>query len=458
MTSIRIGLGLLALALIHACAPTGTEPASATPPSPAFIPVGSSGPPLSLTYQATVPPGFPAPHSPLALPDGVRYSNSGIRMTGGYLAIEVVMAGRPTAQATLSCYGPTLANASTDASGRATIGPLEPETNYDLVVQAAGSASRRYMGIAIRQDETGWARITLESGQTLRGTIRASGQSVAGAVVSDGLNSAVTNDQGRFELQGIASNVTRFTVSKPGYGTLRPHWPSAGSQNGELDGELSATSMAVFVDTSFASSAIHRSFSRLVEAMRARGRRLTDGPPSDGGAWLLVVPSRPFSPEEAARIETYVSQGGKLMVMGEWGGYAGFDNVGTNVLAHRLGLHFNPDLVREDRTGSETLSIQGFERSVLANDSVRAMAVYRACSLFGLIPGHALAWTGIEAYHVQGAEAGSRAVALGGAFRAGKVVALADASAWSDEDADQNGIPNVMERDNLATLDQLLAW
>jgi hypothetical protein len=414
--------------------------------------------PLNLTYQTDVPAGFPTRQSPLSPPDGSRYSNSGMQMTGGYLAIELVQDGQPLPRATLACYGTTLASGATDATGRATIGPLEPASDYTLVIQAPGSATQRFTGITIRQDETGHARIGMARGQTLRGMVSAQGRPVADAVVSDGFNSTMSGPDGRYELQGLSSEGITASVSKVGYRTARQSWSSLAVGVGEQSWELSATPVATFIDTSLASSDAPGAFSRLTEALRALGHRLVAAPPGDGGIWVMAVPARPLSPAEVARVEAFVFQGGKVVLLGEWGGYAGFDNVGANALAHRLGVHFNPDLVREDKTGSDALVIQGFERSVLTSNAVSAVSMYRACSLFSLMPGTGLAWTGEGAYHVQTAESGRRAVAFGEAFGAGKVVALADASAWSDEDADSNGVPNVLERDNLKFFSQLLAW
>lgn len=458
MRWLRRGLCILSAAGLQACNIGAATPSVTLPEVPRPLSSPAAKNPLSLTYETAVPPGFPAPRSPLAPADGTRYSNPGMQMTGGYLAIEVVLDGQPLSGATIASYGVTLATASTDATGRATLGPLEPGEAYTLIAHAPGCASQRFTDVVVRQGEAGWARLGMERGQALRGSVSAAGRPLPDAVVSDGLNSTLSGPDGRYELQGLGTGPVTLSVSKTGHRLVRQAGDLLAPGASERHWALSPMPSEVFFDATFAAQRDQRAFSRLTEAMRAQGHRLVDAPPGEGGVWMIVVPARSFSAAEAARVEATVAQGGKVMLLGEWGGYAGFDNVGTNVLAHRLGVHFNPDLVREDRTGSDALLLQGLEPSVMTGDAVRTVAMYRACSLFGLLPGNGLAWTGEGAYHVQGAESGRRATVLGGAFGAGKVIALSDASAWSDEDADQDGIPNLLESDNLAFIQRLLSW
>ena len=69
------------------------------------------------------------------------------------------------------------------------------------------------------------------------------------------------------------------------------------------------------------------------------------------------------------------------------------------------------------------------------------------------------AQTSPQGYRVQdNAVSGAQSVVVAGPFKGGKAIAVADASAFSDDDSDGNGTANALEGNNLALIEKLFNW
>jgi hypothetical protein len=223
---------------------------------------------------------------------------------------------------------------------------------------------------------------------------------------------------------------------------------------------LSAATPVAYFDGSVAPGVPLSKLSGLQKALSDKGWQLASAPPEHEGVWVLVSPSQALSQDTIERLVTFVAQGGKLVIFGEWGGYSGFQNPGTNALAHALGLHFNPDLIRDpSSTNQDWLTIQSFPPGLSVVDGIKSLKFYQSASLFGLSPVNILAQTAVGTRHVQDdSEGGPYSVVMGGPYKAGKAIALGDTSAFTDEDSDGNGIPNINEADNSRFIAQLFDW
>jgi hypothetical protein len=337
---------------------------------------------------------------------------------------------------------------------------LAAATGYTVIVRAPGFATLRQPALEIKQKMTTTVRLALIPAATLGGRVSAAGQPVAGAVVSDGINSTLTDAEGRYTLEGVVPGQVTLRVSKPRFQASVRAWSGAAGPTGGLDFDLAATTGALFFDTRAASGLDPARYAGLKQALSGLGWSLVETPPpSPGDVWVLVCPASAPSAETIAQASAFVAQGGKLIMLGEWGGYGGFDNLGANALAHGLGLHFNPDLIRElGGRSPEWLSIKHFEPLVFGADGPQAAQLFNACSLYGLSAMRALASTGAQAYRIQSGEPATRPVVMGGPYGAGKAIALGDTSAFSDEDLNGNGTPDFKNADNLRFWEKLLAW
>lgn len=447
-----VTLAALALSGCGGSPPASSAPGGAGP--------GTNAPASTPQASPTAAPSF-SPYNPKLASDDAKagVSDAGIKVLGGALTVEATDGTHPIARAVVDVYGPTLATGVTDADGKAALGSLEPGAAYTVVVHAPGFAAVKQTQLEIKQKMTTSVRLALVPGATVSGRVVADAQPVGGAVVSDGLTSTITNAQGQYQLPGVATGSVTLRASKPGYKAGVHTLPVAGNTQSGVDLSLSASEGSLFFDTRLVKNLDVSKFTTLKAAFSAQHWKLIDTPPpSPGDVWVLVCPGRMPSDDTIAQATAFVAQGGKLILLGEWGGFAGFNNPGANAIAHPLGLHFNPDAVREFDNGAvgTALTIRKFEPLVFGTDTPSSVVLTNACSVFGLSAMRPLATTGPKAYHVQGGETETRTVAIGGPFGAGKAIAVGDTSGFSDGDGD--GTPDAKAADNLAFWSKLLAW
>ncbi len=443
---------LVAAGLAVASAMTGCwgQPGPIIPPPASVSPVKSPGP--------TINPPWSQPPAPL---DGA-YSDAGYAVFGGSLAVEALGEGQqPLKGAMFRVYGPTLATATADPSGRANFGPLAPGADYRLVVTHEGRATFMSAPFEVKKKLTVTQRASLAPGAVVKGRVTAGGSPIVGAVVSDGTSSVLTGADGAYELRGITPGSVTLTAGKPRFSLASKGVTATANQPVSADLALSAAAPVAFLDTTIGGGVGADRLKALRDHLVTRGWKLTDGQPEQG-VWVLISPGRDLTGAEIERMTTFVAQGGKLVIFGEWGGFGGFRTPAANALVHRFGLHFNPDLLREPPTnGADAawLSVARFKPTVAAVADLKSVQLYQSCSLFGLAPMTELAQTGQLGYRVQaGPQIGAQTVAAGGPYKGGKAIVVGDASAFSDDDTDGDQIPNAAEADNLSFVERLLDW
>lgn len=446
------------LALLLAAAAVGCGgPAPGTPPAGLGLGAGAGTGPQA---APTAPPSY-SPYEPADLGHGAKsgISDAGVKLLGGSLAIEATDGTGPIQGIVIDVYGPTLATGVGGTAGKATMAPLAPGTGYTVVVRAPGFATLRQAGLEIKQKMTTTVRLALIPGATAAGRVTAGGAPIAGAVVSDGLNSVLTGADGRYELAGVSPGTATLRVSKPRFVAAARQATLAAGGTAGVDLELAPAEGSLFFDTRLAGGLDASRFAGLKQGLGQQGWKLVETPPpAPGDAWVLVCPAGAIPSDTMAKATSFVAQGGKLVMLGEWGGFGGFDNPAANALAHGMGLHFNPDLLREVTSGRspERLAIAQFGPAL--QPGPKSVIFQNACSLFGLSGMVPLASTGSSAYRVQAGATDVRAVAMGGPYGAGKAIALGDTSGWSDADSDGDGKPDASAADNMLFWEKLLAW
>jgi hypothetical protein len=385
----------------------------------------------------------------------------GFSVYGGSLAVSAASGGRPVVRAHVRVLGTSLAGSFTDATGRARIGPLVPGS-YRIVVSGEGLQTSVTDGVEIKPREEDTTPLTLElrPGASAAGRVTAAGQPVVQAVVSDGVNSALTDAEGRYELQGLAAGAVTLTVSKPRFRTATRSLNVAAGIRADIDLSLLAAAPEVHFDLTAGSSLEASALNDVKQHLAGRGWTVLDAPPAQDGVWVLVAPGRDLPAADRERLVNFVAQGGKLVVLGEWGGQPGFRTGAVNGLVHRLGLHLTSDLVRDMRAGNPTSAprVTRFPEGPLSGSGL-ALQVYGAGSVFGLSPMAVLATSSDSGYRVQSlGVVGAHPVVAGGPYRGGKALVVGDASAFVDGDVDENGRSNLDEADNALCLEKLLDW
>lgn len=431
-----VAFAAVALATLTACPPgPGATPAPTPTPSPAFLPP--------------------------SIPPGGAYSDQGIEVFGGRLFVEVKNeAGEAVPGAVVKVYGPTLAVGDVNDKGQLTLAPLAEGAGYRAIVEAPGYATLQVGNIEIKKETTVSERPRLSRGAELSGRVTAGGEPVAGAVVSDGLNSTLTDSQGAYTLGGVTPGSVTLTASKPRHQTASRSVNVSAGGAAKVDLGLNPGGAVAYFDGTVAPGVGLDRFGTLQQRLRDQGWSLSEQPPGSEGVWILTSPGATLANDQIERLVTFVAQGGKVVILGEWGGFSGFNHASANRLAHAFGLHFNPDLLRDpSERHPEWLTVRNFLQSHPATSGVSALTLYQACSLFAIAPMGTLAQSGKGAFRVQAnAMTGPHSVVAGGPYRGGKAIVVGDASAFTDADTDGNGKANILEADNARLFTQLLDW
>lgn len=121
------------------------------------------------------------------------------------------------------------------------------------------------------------------------------------------------------------------------------------------------------------------------------------------GVVILPAPFQAYSPSEKQAIVDFVKAGGKLLMMGEWGGYGDAANANLNALSTALGagITFNNNTVYDDTNNYNGKNywplIQNFVSHPTTN-GLTTLAYIAGCSLTVQNPGTAIAYASSSAY------------------------------------------------------------
>ncbi len=388
------------------------------------------------------------------------YSDGGFDVAGGSLSLQVQREGGALPGAKVHVYGATLASGVTNARGEVTFAPLAEGDAYRVVVEADTLASAVLDNLTISRKTPLRRVLTMVAEQRVTGRVTDGQSGIPNALISDGLNTATSDDSGAFFLKGVSQGTATLFASAANKTPIVVTTDQINGQSGVRDLVLSSGNRDVYLDPASLSGTPRPQFTRMQAFLRDEGYRINQTPPTRGGVWFLLTPEVMPS---TAQMLAFVRSGGRVIICGEWGGYSSLRIRELNGLAHGFGLHFNTDLVRYlDSTGSqkaEWLSVRNLRPGSPITQGVEALNLYQSGSLFGISPIQSLALSPTRTLRIQSARTPAvHHVMMGGAFGAGRVVALADASMWSDDDTDGNGTINFLEASNRRLLKNLLNW
>ncbi len=393
--------------------------------------------PSSTTQQSSSPE--PTPIAPPATPPLLPSAANGATMQ-----ITVTDAAGAVSGAQVAAYGPTLAQAVTDSNGQVALGSL-PIGSYTVRVDAAGhqGCTGAFSVSAARQSLTLAISVVAVS-QPLTGTVEdTAGHPLAGARLALGDAWTMSAADGTYQL--AAASPGAITVKKTGYAV-------ATTTGGVV--QLTAQQPKVaFEDSPFAGveGAPSAAFASLESSLQAAGFSVEnqDDPTADVRVWAAPASLGSISPTDVA---SYVQAGGKIVMMGDWGGASNYRPDLADDLLLPLGVGIENDLVRVD-TGNlgrpEWFSpIVG---SGPASVGVNSISVYGAASLQSATPMQVVAGIPSGGYRVQ--DVNANAVGIVRQVGTGLVVALGDTDAWTNDASD-----DVAQYDNLKFATNLIAW
>lgn len=389
---------------------------------------------------------------------------SGTAIAGGRLTVRALKAGTTerVSGAQVTVMGPTLAFGTT-ASYDLTLQPLEKGT-YRVRIEAPGYVPQLSEPLALDPQAPPTLVVSLApaSGDLTGRALGADSQPLAGARVSVGEAYAFADGTGQFRLKGAPAGAQTLAISKTGYATVT-RAVTVGANEVAL-GDVSAPTAAKTVSfenatQTFGATTVGSALSALQARLGTEGFTSVSAD-ADAAVRVVASPKDAFATDATVeRLRAFVEGGGKLILMGDWGGFGDYSPAALNKIATPYGLGFNADQVRLG-TGAQPawvsvpVSASPMPTPQGVNDG---LTLYEACSLFAPPPAVRLAGLGQAGYRVSAIVSGDFAVAAARPYGRGLVVALGDTSAWA-QPGTQGQASNLAVASNGAFISDLFFW
>lgn len=425
------------------------------------------GSPVSL-QPTTAPAPFVA-HE-VVDPSSGQVFESGKAIAGGRLTVEAFKAGSSTRLngARVTVMGPTPATGLTSDKLDLTMQPLQAGT-YAVRLEAAGYVPQLTSNVTI--DPTSPAALSFQlvpAGGDVTGHIQASngGSALAGARVSLQEAYAFSDASGNFRLKGAPLGVQTLGISKTGYVPTTATVTVTASESSTGNLSLADGTRLVSIENatqSFSGSTVGTALSSVTSALTAanQGYAFTNGA-ANADIRVVASPTAAGLGDVSARTESlrsFVANGGKLILMGEWGGFGDYTPSVINQLATPYGIAFNADLVQlsagSPRADWPTIPV-GSSPMPQPNPAT-TLQLFEACSLFAPSPAVPLASTGSGGFRVTSLINGDFVVAAARPYGKGLVVALSDTSAWI-QPGTRGAASNLTEASNQAFILDVFNW
>ncbi|HEY9898094.1 MAG TPA: carboxypeptidase-like regulatory domain-containing protein [Pantanalinema sp.] len=389
---------------------------------------------------------------------------SGTAIAGGRLTVRALKAGsgERVSGARVTVMGPTLAYGTT-SSLDLTLQPLE-KGSYRVRIEAPGCVPQLSEPLTLDPQAPPTLVVSLvPSGGDVTGrALGADGKPLAGARISVGEAYAFADATGRFTLKGAPAGAQTLSVSKTGYATVTREI-TVGASEVAL-GDVSAPTAAKTVSfenatQTFAGTTVGNALSALQTRLTSEGF-VTVSADADAAVRVVSSPRDAYATDATVeRLRAFVAGGGKLVLMGEWGGFGDYSPAALNKIAIPYGLGFNADQVRLGTASpSAWVSVPVSPGALPTPGAVSGgLKLYEACSLFAPPPAVRLSSLGQEGYRVSSIVSGDFTVVAARPYGRGLVIALGDTSAWASPGT-QGKASNLEEASNGAFISDLFLW
>lgn len=399
-----------------------------------------------------IPPPFQA-----VSPGSVQ--QQGVAISGGTLTVKVVdtRTHARVAGAQVSVVGPTLATAQSGATYDLAFMPLAAGT-YRVRVAAPGYVTGSVSQVTIAKQATTSVEADLTaSGGPVTGTVMsAAGQPIAGARVVSGDAVALSGSDGGFQLDGLAAGSHTLTIAKTGFAPLT----GVPAQADQAIGTQTLEPAPVVVDVANASSvygaqSAASTISGLEGALRAASCQIQENSATGASVMLFAAPGADAI-AQAGAVQSFVEGGGKLVVLGEWGGTGGgYDPDAVNALVQPMGLAIETDLVRNQSNLGKRGWIEATADLPMAG--VSQVALFDSASVFKVAPGQDVLSAGSSAFRVADVDQNGPIMGAEIPYGTGLVVLLGDTSAFSDAATLGQGA-DLAQKDNQAFIVDSILW
>lgn len=284
--------------------------------------------------------------------------------------------------------------------------------------------------------------------------IDTAGHPIAGAVVSDGSVGTLTGEDGRYAL-GVFHKSLEAT--KPGFEAVRFQAVEGEAAPLRLMPHKSQTRVGVD------DRGVGAQLDGLRQYLAQVGFKTQPYPatPLDQLDALIIAAPPAMSAQEIAAIQAWIRGGGRLILLGEWGGFPGQDLGTLNALADGSGIQFSGGTVKQagaDASASDWFSVTGLAPASFSSlVGAGTIDLYATTSLDVTGGAESLFDSGPLSYAVL-SRMGRQVLGAVGADAQGKVFAIGDASLWLDADSGGTGQPNWQRGANKALAVAMLSW
>lgn len=280
----------------------------------------------------------------------------------------------------------------------------------------------------------------------------ATGTPLPGAVASSDGRAAIADAEGRVELADAGS---RVWVQKTGYAPL------------EVDVRTDAVSLnkrdrpiSIVWDERFSAPVKMEGLKSHLVGHGMEIRTLHQGELPQGAEVLVLACPSWFTEDAYKQYMRAAHAGSKLVLLGEWGGFDGVDLAALTAIASQAGITFESGQVRvygSDGQPQSWLKLDRVSPAPLASGISSGVTVFTAGVLSVEAPAQVILASRPEAIRILRWEVGTQTVAAMGPLGRSQVVAIADASLFSD-DAGPDGTAQWKSADNVRFAENVMAW
>ncbi|HEY9856538.1 MAG TPA: carboxypeptidase-like regulatory domain-containing protein [Stenomitos sp.] len=369
---------------------------------------------------------------------------SGPAIVNGMLTVKVVRAGSPDrlADCTVSLSGPTPAWGITDSSQDMPLAPLEGGS-YSLQVSAPGYATRLVESLTIDpQNPTSLTvELTPQAGKAVGRVVDQNGP-IAGARITSGPCVAFTGSDGRYALEGLPAGTSTLAIAKTGYAATTTSVTVNGQDSGVPDVTLTGAGRVIAFEnpaqtfdslSDGSTRSVATALAPLRSALGTAGFTVQDDATSPD-IRVVVCPTSDFASSNVERLRSFVAAGGKLVLLGEWGGALRYNPEALNRIATPFGLAFNADLVRSSQNAGELgwVKVPASAGPMPIVDAMpQGITLFESGSLFVLPTSQGILYAGSGGYRIAAVGSGGPCMAAARSYGSGMVVGVGDTSAWT---------------------------
>ncbi len=330
---------------------------------------------------------------------------------------------------------------------------------------------------------------------SISGTVKdTAGNALSGATVKAGGVQATTGTNGTYKLENVPAGAQTVTASKTGYITKTQQVTvTAGQETTNVNFALVLS--VVLIDDAhqnendFDGYDVTDFYATLISTLQGMGYTVklasTAGfSPSIStyGIVILPAPFQAYTNDETQALVNFVKNGGKLIMMGDWGGYAESANTNLNNLSSALGagITFNMDTVYDDTNnynGNSEWPVTSEFVSHATTNGLSSIAYILGCSLLVQNPATVIVYaedtaytyanlniskgnstgSGIKAPGTKTITEGSIILSAVVSIEKGKVIAIGDVNIFGDDVfLEETDFINIL--DNLKFFKNIINW